>query len=214
MNTTDIINSIGTAAFAISGYLVGFRKRLDILGVVIVALLTAVGGGMIRDVLVGQIPRVFTHNTALIVIFITLFTAWLLRLHTRQRRALATLFIVADAIGLAAFSITGAQVGLGLDLNAFGVITLGFVTAVGGGIVRDMLVNDVPIILRKDFYGSIAILIGAGLYLLDRLGWANAFTLNLLFGLGLATRLLVHRWGLGLPGFQNHGHGTDSNIPD
>ena len=126
MNTTDIINIIGTAAFAISGYLVGFRKRLDILGVVIVALLTAVGGG----------------------------------------------------------------------------------------IVRDMLVNDVPIILRKDFYGSIAILIGAGLYLLDRLGWANAFTLNLLFGLGLATRLLVHRWGLGLPGFQNHGHGTDSNIPD
>ena len=80
MNTTDIINIIGTAAFAISGYLVGFRKRLDILGVVIVALLTAVGGGMIRDVLVGQIPQVFTHNTALIVIFITLFTAWLLRL--------------------------------------------------------------------------------------------------------------------------------------
>ena len=121
MNTTDIINLIGSAAFAISGYLVGFRKRLDILGVVIVALLTAVGGG----------------------------------------------------------------------------------------IVRDMLVNDVPIILRKDFYGSIAILIGAGLYLLDWLGWANAFTLNLLFGLGLATRLLVHRWGLGLPGFQNHGHGAD-----
>ena len=56
--------------------------------------------------------------------------------------------------------------------------------------------------------------VDAGLYLLDRLGWANAFTLNLLFGLGLATRLLVHRWGLGLPGFQNHGHGTDSNIPD
>lgn len=202
MTSTDILSIIGTAAFAISGYLVGFRKRLDVLGVVIVALLTAVGGGVIRDMLVGQIPRVFWENTALVVIFITLLGSWLLDLQHQHRRALATWFIVADAIGLAAFSITGAQVGLALGLNAFGVVTLGFVTAVGGGIVRDMLVNDVPIILRRDFYGSIAILIGLLLYALAHLGWVNAYSLNILFASGLACRLLVHRYGLGLPGFQ------------
>ncbi|WP_066565410.1 trimeric intracellular cation channel family protein [Snodgrassella sp. CFCC 13594] len=202
MTSTDIISIIGTAAFAISGYLVGFRKRLDILGVVIVALLTAVGGGMIRDVLVGHIPRVFRENTALIVIFVTLFLSWLFNLQHQHRRALATWFIVADAIGLAAFSITGAQVGLALNLNLFGVITLGFVTAVGGGIVRDMLVNDVPIILRRDVYGSIAILMSALLYGLTLLNWVNAYSINILFAAGLLCRLWVHRYGIGLPGFQ------------
>lgn len=203
MSSTEIIGIVGTAAFTVSGYLVGFRKRLDILGVVIVALLTAIGGGMIRDVLVGRIPQVFTHNTALAVIFITLFISWLLRLQHRQKKALATVFIIADAVGLAAFSITGAQVGLALSLNTFGVIVLGFVTAVGGGIVRDMLVNEVPIILRRDFYGSIAILMGAALCLIDSLGWRNAATLQLLFAAGLALRLLVHRFAWGLPGFQH-----------
>ena len=209
MNTTDIIHIIGTAAFAVSGYLVGVRKRLDLLGVLIVALLTAIGGGMMRDVLVGRVPLVFTQHSAIITIALTLVAAWLFKLQNQRGKTLAASFLLADSLGLVAFTITGAQVGLMYDLNLFGVVMLGFVTAVGGGIVRDMLVNDVPIILRKDFYGSIAILIGAGLYLLDWLGWANAFTLNLLFGLGLATRLLVHRWGLGLPGFQNHGHGAD-----
>lgn len=203
VNSTEIISIIGTVAFTISGYLVGFHKRLDVLGVVIVALLTAIGGGMMRDVLIGQIPLVFTQNSALVVIFITLALSWLLSLQHQRQRALATWFIVADAIGLAAFSITGAQAGLHLHLNLFGVITLGFVTAVGGGIARDMLVNDVPIILRKDFYGSIAILIGAVLYILDRLHAINALSLNILFAGGLACRLLVHHWGLGLPGFQH-----------
>lgn len=201
-NSTEIINIIGTVAFTISGYLVGFHKRLDALGVIIVALLTAIGGGMMRDVLIGHIPQVFTQNTALIVIFITLILSWLLSLQHQRQPVLSTWFIVADALGLAAFSITGAQAGLHLHLNLFGVITLGFVTAVGGGIARDILVNDVPIILRKDFYGSIAILMSAVLYLLDHWHAINALSLNILFVGGLACRLLVYHWDLGLPGFQ------------
>ncbi len=79
MTATDFIQIIGTAAFAISGYLVGYNKRLDVLGVVITALLTAVGGGMIRDGLVGRIPQVFLQTDALIVVFATLAIAWLIR---------------------------------------------------------------------------------------------------------------------------------------
>ena len=203
MTTTDLINIIGTIAFAISGYLVGYGKRLDVLGVVITALLTAVGGGMMRDALVGHIPQVFLRTDALIVVFATLAAAWLFRLERRRRAALTAAFIVADAIGLAAFSITGAQVGVALYLNLFGVVVLAFVTAVGGGIARDILVNKVPMILRSDLYGSIAILIGILMYLLAKAGWSNALTLNALFIGGCLLRLTAYRFHWQLPGFQN-----------
>lgn len=165
MTPTDLINITGTVAFAISGYLVGYGKRLDVLGVVITALLTAVGGGMMRDALVGHIPQVFVRTDALIVVFATLAAAWLFHIERRQRTVLTAAFIVADAIGLAAFSITGAQVGVALHLNLFGVVVLAF-----GGIARDILVNKVPMVLRSDLYGSVAILIGILMYLLDKAG--------------------------------------------
>ena len=195
MTTTDFIQIIGTAAFAISGYLVGYNKRLDVLGVVITALLTAVGGGMIRDGLVGRIPQVFLQTDALIVVFATLAIAWLVRVQRYRSTYLAAAFIIADAVGLAAFSITGAQIGMALQLNLFGVISLAFVTA-------DILVNDVPMILRTDLYGSVAILIGGLIYLFGRLGWINIFTLNLLFAGGLLFRLTAYRFHWQLPGFQ------------
>ena len=202
MNYSDYIHIIGTVTFAVSGYLVGFRKQLDVLGVVIVALLSAVGGGMIRDVIIGRLPLVFTNHQALVVIFLSLFAAWALRLQRRRRKELQAAFILADAVGLAAFSLTGAQVGVSLDLNIFGVVTLAFVTAVGGGIVRDMLVNEVPVILRRDLYGSIAVLSGIAVYLLAQWQWLNAFTLNILFLSGLLLRLMAFRWQWELPGFQ------------
>ncbi|WP_239373905.1 trimeric intracellular cation channel family protein [Snodgrassella gandavensis] len=206
MHNTDLIfqliNIIGTVAFAVSGYLVGFRKRLDILGVVIVALLTAVGGGMMRDALIGHIPLIFKSNTALWTIFITLLLSWGLHLQYQRHRALAIWFVVADALGLAAFSLTGAQVGLALELNWFGVVTLAFVTAVGGGILRDILVNEVPIILRSDIYGTIAILLGLLLCLLDHWKMVTPLTINLLFISGVLSRLLAYHYNITLPGFQ------------
>lgn len=95
MNTTDFIQIIGTAAFAISGYLVGYNKQLDVLGVVITALLTAVDGGMIRDGLVGRIPQVFLKTDALIVVFATLAIAWLIRVQRYRSTYLAAVFIIA-----------------------------------------------------------------------------------------------------------------------
>ncbi|WP_239352904.1 trimeric intracellular cation channel family protein [Snodgrassella communis] len=198
----QLINIIGTVAFAVSGYLVGFRKRLDILGVVIVALLTAVGGGMMRDALIGHIPMIFKSNTALWTIFITLLLSWAFHLQYQRHRVLAVWFVVADALGLAAFSLTGAQVGLALELNWFGVVTLAFVTAVGGGILRDILVNEVPIILRSDIYGTIAILLGLLLCLLDHWKMITPLSINLLFISGVISRLLAYHYHVTLPGFQ------------
>lgn len=197
---TEIISIIGTIAFTISGFLVGVRKQLDWLGVVVLALLTAIGGGMIRDVMVSRLPIVFSDNTSLIAIIATLFIIkTLLHLDLKASRLRAGFFLLADSIGLVAFSITGAQVGLLLDLNLFGVILLGFVTAVGGGMVRDVLVNDIPIILHQDFYGSIAVLVSLFLYLLNAIDWLNAMTMNLVFISGLAVRFLAYRYHLRLP---------------
>lgn len=203
MTIIDLINIVGTIAFTISGYLVGFRKHLDLLGVIIVSLLTAVGGGMIRDILINEIPFVFRHNTLLISIIATLFVAWLFRLQHKNRSVLAVLFIVADAIGLVAFSITGAQIGLEYHLNLFGVITLAFVTAVGGGIVRDILVNDLPIILRQDIYGSIAIVIAAILYVCNQWHILNTFIMNVLLISGVTFRVWAYHIGLSLPRFRH-----------
>ncbi|WP_373747132.1 trimeric intracellular cation channel family protein [Neisseria dentiae] len=201
MNATEIIHIIGTAAFALSGYLVGVRKRLDMLGVMITAMLTAIGGGMMRDAIVGRIPLAFTQNTAWVVIGITLLLAWGFKLQNTRKRELAAVFLWADSLGLAAFTITGAQAGLALDVNIFGVVMLGFITAVGGGIVRDVLVNDIPMILRKDFYGTVSVIIGLALYGLDKLGWVNPFTLNLLLFGGYVLRLWAHRVAWRLPKF-------------
>ncbi|WP_293763357.1 TRIC cation channel family protein [uncultured Aquitalea sp.] len=195
----EIFSAVGTVAFAFSGYLIGVRKHLDILGIVVVALLTAIGGGIIRDVLVARVPLVFFDYTNLAIIAGTLLVSWLVGLHKRQSRTLNRLFIIADSLGLVAFSITGAQVGLLFGLNAFGVVLLGFITAVGGGVVRDMMVNDIPFILHKDFYGTVSILVAAGLFIMDQTGWVGALSLQLLFLAGLLLRLFAHWSELALP---------------
>lgn len=191
MTATDLIGLTGTAAFTVSGYLVGYRKGLDLLGVIIVALLTAIGGGIIRDTMIGRLPVVFVDNSSLIMIAATLLIAWVFNLAKKEQRILAWSFYLADAIGLVAFSITGAQIGLLYELNLFGVVSLAFVTAVGGGMVRDVLVNEVSQILTEGIYGTIAVLIGLAMYLLDTQGLLNAWTLYFIAVAGLGLRILA-----------------------
>lgn len=199
MTATEIIHIIGTVAFALAGYLVGARKRLDMLGVWICALLTAIGGGMIRDALIGRTPVVFVEYTAVAVIVATVMTARAFKLQNNQRRVLAEAFAWADSLGLVAFTITGAQVGLLYNLNLFGVIMTGFVTAVGGGVVRDTLVNEIPMIMRQDFYGTVAVIVAFAMYLLDHFRMVNPLTLNLLLIGGYALRMWAYKRRIALP---------------
>ena len=194
----SIAEVIGTVSFALSGYLVGSRKRLDLLGIAVVSMLTAFGGGLVRDVICGRIPNALRSPAPILLVSGTVVLAVLLRLHQRGEIERSRFFIVADAIGLAAFSISGALTALAAGLGFFGVVLLGFLTAVGGGIVRDILVNEVPALLHSEFYGTVAILTAALVYVAQQLLHLHPAALGAIFLFGLGLRLLayVRRWRL------------------
>lgn len=191
-----LVNLIGTLAFALSGYLVGVRKKLDLLGIGVLATLTAVGGGMMRDVLLVRRPLVFTSSAqpfmdAPFVIIVTVLVAFIARVHRLTDKRARWLFQVSDSMGLVAFAMAGADAAAASHTNLFGTMLLAFITAVGGGLVRDALVNDVPAILSEDVYGTIAILIGLGVGLLNQFGVDHRPFMPLFFVVGLSLRLTL-----------------------
>ncbi|MDK2123660.1 trimeric intracellular cation channel family protein [Parachitinimonas caeni] len=190
---------VGTVSFTISGYLVGVRHKFDLLGVLIVALLTAIGGGIVRDMMLNRIPLVFHDGSALYTIGVSLLASRVFRLSRRKSTTLYRLFVITDSIGLVAFSLAGAEVAIHYGLNLFGVLAVSFISAVGGGIVRDMMVNEVPFILHRDFYGTVALVCGGALYLAAQFGWHGPALQWSLFAAGLALRLFAHSRDLRLP---------------
>lgn len=193
---TDII---GICAFALSGFLVGVRKNLDILGVMIAATVTALGGGIIRDSLALRIPFAFDHLYPALAVLLTLFLALLFKLYKRGEFESKRRFVIADAIGLVSFSITGAIVGLESGFNLFGVLFLSFITAVGGGIIRDVMVNEVPFVLKSEFYGTVSILVALSIYFLDSLSLLDKITIPLVALVFTFIRLLAYFKGFTLP---------------
>ncbi len=193
-----IADTIGLVSFSISGYLMGVRKRLDLLGILIAAYLTALGGGIIRDVIVGRSPTAFTQSSVLLFATVGILLAFLFRLHKKERLERFSLFIVMDSIGLVAFALTGALVALESGFNLFGVMLLAFTTAVGGGMLRDIMVNEVPMVLKSDFYGTIALLIAAAIFVCDRIGILGGVTLFAIATAALALRLVAYykKWQL------------------
>lgn len=195
----EVADIIGSLAFALSGLLVGMRKGMDVMGMFIVSMLTANGGGAVRDVLVGRTPGVLTDPNAFYLVLAVLFIGWALKIHRYATLERHTLFIVSDAIGLVAFSVTGALVGLEAGLSIFGVMVLSFLTAAGGGIIRDMMVNEVPTILNSDFYGSVALLMAGYLYAIHYYNMASDLHITLAFFIALALRLFAYSKGWQLP---------------
>jgi len=198
MSLFDAADAIGLVSFSISGFLMGVRKGLDLLGIVIAAFLTALGGGVIRDVITGRTPVAFTESSVLLFVVAGILLALLLKLHTKEQPERFAIFIVMDSIGLVAFAITGALVGIEAQFNLFGVMLLAFITAVGGGMLRDMMVNEVPIVLTSDFYGTIALLIALLIYLCNLLACLGTFTLLIIAITTLSLRLLAYykKWEL------------------
>lgn len=194
-----ISSLIGTIAFALSGFLIGARKHLDLMGVFILAMLTANGGGAVRDVLVGRLPAVLTDLSAFLTVVCVVLAGLILRLHRNPNIEKSHFFVLSDSLGLVAFSVTGALVGIESGLSIFGVMVLAFITATGGGIIRDLMVNEVPSVLSSDFYGTVAVLLGAVIFTMHKIGWYNDLSLIGAFALALIIRLIAYYFHWRLP---------------
>lgn len=199
MTALELADIIGIICFALSGFLIAVHYKLDILGVFISAFLTALGGGMTRDVLASKTPYVFTDTTPVLLVVGTVLISLILKLHKIDDLEGKTAFIISDAVGLVSFAITGALVAIENEFNFLGVLILAFITAVGGGTIRDILINRVPSILVSEFYATVAIIVGLVTYALHLLGLHSLFTLIIVFIAGVALRLLAYYLNWHLP---------------
>lgn len=196
----EIAEYIGIIAFAMSGFFVAVRSKLDFLGTLISVFLTAFGGGIIRDILVDKTPYTFTHNIPIVMVFTLMFLLILFRFHKKENIENRPLFIVSDSIGLVSFSITGALIALENHLNITGVLALSFVTAVGGGITRDVIINEVPFVFKTGFYGTVSLLVGVVMYLLEMFGVMDFYPIVVVFFFGVLLRIVAYykKWSIPL----------------
>ncbi|WP_264558512.1 trimeric intracellular cation channel family protein [Flavobacterium sp. N2270] len=151
----QFLDIIGTLAFAISGALTGWHKKLDPFGVFIIAFVTALGGGTLRDILIGRTPVGWMLDLTYVYMIILGFIATII-LKTRLEKLRISLFLF-DTIGLGIFTIIGLEKGIEIGLHPIICIALGTMTASFGGVIRDILCNEIPVIFRKEIYATISI---------------------------------------------------------
>ncbi|MCX8129644.1 MAG: trimeric intracellular cation channel family protein [Clostridia bacterium] len=161
----DLMGIIGTAAFSVSGVLVGIKNRLDLFGLFVLAIITASGGGLIRDVIISDdMPVFFTESQYLITIIISMIATFF---SIKYIKRLMYIIKVFDAIGLGVFTVIAAYRCMLLGMPVIGVVFIAALTGIGGGIIRDILVNEVPLVFRSEIY-ALASILGAlmfyGLY--------------------------------------------------
>lgn len=191
-----LLDIIGTLFFAISGVLTGLNKKLDAFGVFIIAFVTALGGGTLRDILIGKTPVGWMIDTQ--YIYIVLFGVLISVLFRKKLDQLRVSLFLFDTIGLGIFTIIGIEKGISKELDPMICIALGTMTASFGGVIRDILCNEIPILFRKEIYATICI-IGGGLYFFLKQLNLNQDLLYLLTSSFIITlRLLAvyYKWSL------------------
>ena len=166
-----ILDVVGTIAFSISGAMVGIRKRMDLFGVCVLGVVTATGGGMTRDIVLGiNPPRMFTNSTDVLIAAVTAILTFIVihyankkkQTHIGFREMYSLVLFVMDTLGLAIFTVIGIEVALATrpDAGSFLLVFVGTVTGVGGGLLRDMMSESIPYIFQKHIYAT-ACIVGA-----------------------------------------------------
>lgn len=191
------IDILGTIAFAISGVLVAFDKRMDLFGILIIAFVTAVGGGTLRDLLIGDTPVSWMTNiTYTYVVIASAIFAIVFRSKINYLRTSLFLF---DTIGIGLYTLVGIEKGIQAGLHPIICIALGTMTASFGGVIRDILCNEIPVIFRKEIYATACILGGMTYFLLRTLPVDNNFVFVISGIVVIAIRLLAVKFKIGLP---------------
>ena len=194
IQTVDIL---GTIAFAISGVLVAMSKRMDPFGVLIIAFVTAVGGGTLRDIMVGVEPVSWMRNmTFVYVIIISAIFAVIFREQIKHLRKSLFLF---DTIGIGLYTVVGIETGLVAGLHPIICIALGTMTACFGGVIRDILCNEIPVIFRKEIYATACILGGLTYFILREFLEDRNYLFIIAGLIVIIVRLLAVRLKISLP---------------
>lgn len=195
-----LIDIFGTFAFAVSGAYFAMEKKLDAFGVLIIAFVTAIGGGTLRDLIIGNLPVGWLKNETIILVIFTAAIGTMLfdRVIIRFNR---TLFLF-DALGLGLFTMVGIEKGIALNLSAGICIALGTITASFGGVLRDVLLNQVPLIFRKEIYALACIAGGVMYFLMVQLTVQSEIAKILCILIIVAIRVIAVRYQLSLPRFK------------
>ena len=193
-----LLDLIGVAVFAISGALAAGRRGLDLIGVIVLGTVTAVGGGTLRDVLLDRHPIFWLADASYLIIIIA--AALVTVAYTRWRPAPHATLLVADALGLSLFSVVGAQIAERAGLPALSGVLLGTVTATAGGAIRDVLSAEVPLIFRRGTLYATAAIAGTSMYFaLVYVGLERGLASVLGMSVCAAVRFASIWWGLQLP---------------
>ncbi len=195
------LDILGTIAFAISGALVAIHKKLDPFGVLIIAFATAIGGGTLRDVLIGRNPVGWMQdlNYVYAILSATTFTI----IFRKKINAFNKSLFLFDTIGLGIFTIIGTEMGIEYDLHPLVSIALGTITATFGGVIRDILCNEIPVIFRKEIYASACIIGAITFILLQDVNLPVNAVYIITISIVILIRLIAVKFKLSLPTFYN-----------
>jgi uncharacterized membrane protein YeiH len=190
---------IAITAEAMSGALAAGRRNMDLFGVALIAFITALGGGTVRDMLLGNYPVTWTQHP--LYIYMTIGAGLFTIVIAKYMRRLNRIFLLVDAMGLVAFTIIGCNVALRLDYDITVVIMAGITTGIFGGILRDIMCNRTPQVLRHELYASVSFIVAIFYLLLIYFGVNENINLVLSFVLGLTLRMAALKWKWSLPVF-------------
>jgi len=199
MTLFNVLDILGIISFAISGSLVAMRKKLDPFGVFIIAFATSVGGGTLRDVLIGAQPVFWMKNTS--VIYIIMASYFFAIIFRRKLKYLNKSLFLFDTIGLGLYTIMGTEIGLKANFHPVVVISIATMSASFGGVIRDILCNEVPVIFRKEIYAT-ACVFGSMTYLvLHNFGFNETIVYVATSLMVISIRLIAVLFKLSLPTF-------------
>ena len=197
MNWITLLDITGVFVFALSGGMDAVKYKLDLLGVFVLAVATGVGGGIMRDVLLGDTPpAVFTNQ---IYLMAALFAGLIVIFFSKRVQNHFEWIKIADAVGLGLFAALGASKAIDFGLGWVGVIMIGTMSAAGGGMIRDLLVREIPMILRADFYASAAILGCLVMLLIQPLGVSAELQIVCAALVSICARIIAIKYKLSLP---------------
>lgn len=194
-----ILYLVAIAAEAMSAALVAGRREMDWLGVCVIACVTALGGGTLRDVLLGRHPLSWIEHPSYLVIVLVAALATALIAPIAKR--LRTSFLVLDAIGLVVFTVIGCDIAKGLELHWIIILVSGMVTGTFGGVLRDVLCTQIPLLFRKELYASVSLVTGALYMTAPHLGIDHAVGMVSAMVIGFVLRMLAIRYHWEMPKF-------------